>query len=433
MRNTVRDAILKEPVFASLPRDEKEYLLEIGTKLKLSFQYLRQLTEASADLYMWDEGPLKALLDPVIAEETSSLPSGTQLNARVMKRLNAAMDAKRNLEIDYTRFIPERPRTSRHVFIDSGGEDTKLLGTCPVAGGDTRCCNLLTLDAVRQCGYKCSYCSIQSFYDEEHIYFYPDLRRRLERLSAELHPDTIYHIGTGQASDSLMFGNRQGLLDDLCWFAGKHPRVILELKTKSDAVSYFTSRKHQPPKNLICTWSLNTPTVIDKEEHLTASLEGRIRAARILADRGILVGFHIHPMVWYRNWKTEYQRLITLIQETFSPREVLMISLGTLTFIRPVIQRLRAHAQKSKVLRIPLTEVSGKYSYPAEIKERLFSYAYQCFSNQWKEQVFFYLCMEPHEIWKPVFGFAYPSNEYFEQAMKEAYMQKIRAAGAETY
>jgi spore photoproduct lyase len=37
------------------------------------------------------------------------------------------------------------------------------LGSCPVASEGTRCCNLLTLDAVESCGFDCSYCSIQSF------------------------------------------------------------------------------------------------------------------------------------------------------------------------------------------------------------------------------------------------------------------------------
>jgi hypothetical protein len=38
--------------------------------------------------------------------------------------------------------------------------------------------------------------------------------------------------------------------------------------------------------------------------------------------------------------------------------------------------------------------------------------------------------MEPEELWAPVFGNAlYPDNSDFEQAMKFAYMDKIKAIG----
>ena len=117
----------------------------------------------------------------------------------------------------------------------------------------------------------------------------------LKLLNLNLDPriNKTYHIGTGQASDSLMFGNREGILDSLFEFARENPNVILEFKTKSDNISYFL--ENAVPKNILLTWSLNTPTIIQNEEHLTASLDKRINAARKMADKGIKVGFHFHP------------------------------------------------------------------------------------------------------------------------------------------
>ena len=45
--------------------------------------------------------------------------------------------------------------------------------------------------------------------------------------------------------------------------------------------------------------------------------------------------------------------------------------------------------------------------------------------DNWKHQVFYYLCMEDQRFWKPVFGFDYSSNVEFEAAMKKAYLDKI--------
>ncbi len=428
MQNDMKHSLQNDPLFRVLPAGEQEYIIETAASLRLSYQYLRTLIEISSDLAMWDDGSLKEKLSPILAEKGVLKLGGTQRNARIIALLQEHMDRLREEETDYDEFTSSRPSAPKHVFVDRLDPGQTLLGSCPVAGEKTRCCNLLTLDAVQQCGYGCSYCSIQSFYDEQKIFFHSDLKQRLKDLSASLDPDKIYHIGTGQSSDSLMFGNHAGLLDALLEFARDNPRVILELKTKSDNISYLADYPGTLPKNLVCTWSLNTQTIIEKEEHLTASLEKRLNAARRAADRGILVGFHIHPMIRYKGWREAYRALIQEVQEKFSPSEIVLVSLGTLTFIRPVLKRLRSMGLKSRVLRIPLSEASGKLSYPMDIKQELFSFAYGCFREAWKHQVFFYLCMEPEELWNPVFGYSYRDNTTFEQTMKQAYMDKITAS-----
>jgi spore photoproduct lyase len=56
----------------------------------------------------------------------------------------------------------------------------------------------------------------------------------------------------------------------------------------------------------------------------------------------------------------------------------------------------------------------GKLTYSDEIKTRLFQAVYESL-RPWHGKVFFYLCMEKAEIWESVFGWAYGSNEEFEQ------------------
>ncbi|MBI4224361.1 MAG: hypothetical protein HY609_05460, partial [Deltaproteobacteria bacterium] len=221
-------------------------------------------------------------------------------------------------------------------------------------------------------------------------------------------------IGTGQSSDSLMWGNRGGMLDDLCAFAGDHPNVLLELKTKSARVDYFLER--DVPPNVVLSWSLNTPAIIKNEEHFTASLEERLKAARKAADRGIPVAFHFHPMVYYEGWKEEYTGVAGKVLENFAPGEVRFISLGTVTFIKPVLQAIRRGGLPTKMLQMPFQkDPLGKWTYPDRLKEEMFKTLYQALAP-WHGKVFIYLCMEKPEIWKKVFGFAYPSHREFENA-----------------
>ncbi len=99
--------------------------------------------------------------------------------------------------------------------------------------------------------------------------------------------------------------------------------------------------------------------------------------------------------------------------------------MGTLTYIKSVIREIRKRAIPTQILKMPMVDSDGKQSYPDEIKLSLFSHVYNSFPESWKNDVFYYLCMENHRLWKPVFGYEYASNSEFETAMKNAYLGKI--------
>jgi len=206
-------------------------------------------------------------------------------------------------------------------------------------------------------------------------------------------------------------------------FAAKYPRILLELKTKSSQIDYFLMENI--PSNIVCTWSLNSPDFLNHEEHFTAGLDQRIQAARKVADQGIKVGFHFHPMVYHKGWEREYPDIARKLIRRFKPEEVLFVSLGSMTLIKPVIQKLRERGFPSKILQMEMvSDPNGKMTYPDEIKSKMYRRLYQGFST-WHSDVFFYLCMETPEIWKNLFGYAYGSNEEFEKEFGKAVRRKI--------
>ncbi len=354
---------------------------------------------------MWQEKSVDAIVD---VKETKK----EYLNA--LQKIY--QDLKRNKS--YQNFTTEKPKREPQIVFEEKG---KLgLGSCPVASPKTRCCNLMTLDVVESCGFDCSYCAIGSFYNQDKITFDPNFEKKLQNL--ELDPDKYYHIGTGQSSDSLLFGNKNSTLKALFDFAIKYPKVILELKSKSKNIAYLL--ENDIPKNVLVTWSINTPTIIKNEEHLSASLEERLEAARKVADKGILVGFHFHPMVYYEGWQEEYQEVVAKILKLFKPEEVALVSIGTLTFIKPVIKKLRERSFSSKILQMETVDASGKISYPLNIKEEMFGTLYKAFAP-WHGKVYFYMCMEDISLWKKVFGYEYERNEEFETEMIQSYRSKI--------
>ena len=143
-----------------------------------------------------------------------------------------------------------------------------------------------------------------------------------------------------------------------------------------------------------------------------------------MADKGVKVGFHFHPIVEYENYLNEYKSVYDRLIQEFKTNEVALVSFGTLTFIKPVIKQLRDREFRSKITQMPFEDASGKSSYPHVTKIEMFKHAYESF-KPWHKDVFFYLCMEDHEMWSETFGYEYSTNNDFEKAMLSAYSKKL--------
>lgn len=393
----------------SLPQladEERRGLRELALRHRFTFQELKLTSEAVIDLKAWRETPLLAWWKD---QESGLDLRGRELKKELFRRLEHRLGELRQRPNHYPTEGLAKPRDHKLRLVSEEREGKNVFGMCPVASEETVCCNLRTLDAVESCGFGCSYCTIQTFYGDR-VVFDSELRDKLRAI--ELDPDRFYHIGTGQSSDSLIWGNREGLLDALFDFARSRPNVLLELKTKSKNVDYLL--QNDVPRNVVVSWSLSTPTLIANEEHFTASLAERLEAGRRLADAGGKVAFHFHPIIHYDTWADDYRGVAETVLERFDPSHVLFLSFGSLTFIKPVVKAIRRRAWESKILQADLVPTAkGKLSYPEELKKELFSHLYGLF-EPWHGKVFMYLCMEEARYWTSTFGRVYASNEEFE-------------------
>jgi len=401
-------ALKKVKSFSFLPTEIKEFTFKLAELGHFSFSQLLQYSQMERDRQQWG-------LDPLFNKLSQDFLS-THRKQSFQKILDLQKTASQ--ERKYLK-SPETYERIKYQIMSKKSED-EILGLCPVASTKTRCCNLQTLDAVQSCGFDCHYCSIQSFYTDGEVTFFQNLKEKLEKLQFE--PDKYYHIGTGQSSDSLMWGNHENLLDDLMDLAYRYPKVILEFKTKSSNVEYFLTRKI--PANILLTWSLNPQNVIDSEEIGTAPLQKRIEAARKAANHGIKVGFHLHPIFHYQGWEEDYREIVTTLVEQFAPYEVVTLSMGSLTFTKKVINQIRERGNATRVLQTPLTQTGGKLAPPTRIKEELFSKIYRMF-KEWHQDVFFYLCMEEPELWISCLGREYLSNDEFQLDMIKSYVDSM--------
>lgn len=397
-------------LFSSLMKEEKRFIKEWALEFSTTLQELRQLVDITIDLRMWRTSSTEEQWKNYL--ETNPIKNVRNTKKNFLNVLKSHWENQKIAEAkDYTKHSHALPPhlKDRNIVIERIDSGDKIYGDCPVASDKTICCNLKTIDLAQRCTYGCNYCIIQTFYHDNKILIEDNIAEKIRNISID--PTKNYHFGTGQSADSLMLGNHGNILDEVVDFASKHSNIILELKTKSNNIDHLL--KMEVPSNVLCSWTLNTGTIINHEEHLTAKLEERIDAAKKLTQKGILVGFHLHPIIPYKNWEKEYEELSKRIMTEFIPKQIAFVSFGTLTFIKPVIKEIRKLGPPSKVLQMPLVDANGRYSYPEEIKKEIFSHIYQCF-KPWHNQVYFYFCMEPRTFWESTFSFCYDNNEQFE-------------------
>jgi len=409
----------EQTAWKKLDMESQKEILSCAQKFRFTFQEFRQAVEADFDFNMWDMPGFGKWWQQNI--EPISKLNTNQLKKKSFLKLRTQITDIKSKTITYDKKSSFKPKPPKLKLTLHKNQD-KIFGMCPVQSEKTVCCNLRTIDAVKNCAMGCSYCSIQTLYPDKKASFDENFGEKLDAI--DLDPDRFYHIGTGQSSDALVWGNKNKNLELLIKFAKKWPKILLEFKTKSNNIDFFL--KNQLPNNICCSWSMNPPKVIENEEHYTANLEKRLHAARALADRGIKVSFHLHPMIHYEGWRQDYSQMISMITTQFKPEEVLFVSFGTLTFSKPTLGQIRHSKLKTKVLKMEMVpNPEGKLTYPAPIKEKLFKHAFDAFSP-WHDKVYFYLCMEEARFWKTTFGWVHESNEKFELDFGLQVMKKIR-------
>lgn len=412
-------------LWALLGTREQEMLSHGADVLRFSHQELRQAAEWLRDAGMWKEDALLAGADAYLKHEgwAPGMPAPAnagQAGGRFFRHLRGLHQALAAKAKGYPDKAPKEVLPA-HRF-ESKELKGRIFRLCPAASEKAVCCNLKVLNIVDNCAMACSYCVLQNHYDEAVVAVPTNLKEKLAEI--QLNPDKRYRIGTGEYSDSLLWGNKNGILEDLFDFARANPNAIIELKTKSANISWLM--ENEVPANVCCTWSLNPPTIVSHEEHKTASLDKRLAAARAVADKGVKVGFHIHPMFYFEGWEAEYRALAARVIATFAPDEVLWISLGCVTMLKGFAQDFRLKYSHSKLLQMETESTpDGKITYAFAVREKLYANVLEAL-EPWKGRVFQYLCMEHRPMWEAVMGYAYSNMGEMDDVFNESAFAKLR-------
>ena len=270
---------------------------------------------------------------------------------------------------------------------------------CPGFSFEAVCCNYYTLDFVENCPLECSYCILQAIHNQPTIIVHANVEEIIQKIAlvCQKRPQMNFTIGTGEHSDSLALDNILQLNPLLIEFFAKIPNAKLELKTKSNQIDSLLNLNHQG--NTIVSWSINTEYISKTEEHKTASAKERVLAAKKVINAGYFVGFHFDPVIYYPNWKEDYNKIVDFIAENIPQEKIAWISIGALRYVPALKKIAEERFPKMNLFCEEFTSTKdGKMKYIRPIREMLYQHLSKKISKKFPS-VPSYLCMEQKIIW----------------------------------
>src|SRR4030095_1917888 len=292
---------------------------------------------------------------------------------------------------------------------------------CPGSDGQV-CCNYFVINFASNCPMDCSYCYLQEYLaDNSSLRVFGNVNDLIDEADRTLsrHRGFLFAIGTGEITDILALDPYTGMVADLIPYFARQPNVLLELKTKSDCVDGLLDL--DPKGRVVAAWSMNPQCVIDQDEHNTATLDERLRAARRCQDAGYRLGFHFDPMIEYPGWETDYQNMLEQTFATIDGRRIACLSMGVLRNTPGLKRMMRARFPQSTLLtgeQVLCPDGKLRYFYPQRIEmyRKMVSWI-----RRHAPTAKIYLCMESREVWQQVFGFAPACEKELGNQMAPAY------------
>ncbi len=228
------------------------------------------------------------------------------------------------------------------------------------------------------CIYACTYCYLQGYFPSPDLVLFINhaaIQKAIdETSSACLTRGGTPYFHSGEFSDSLALSALSGELESYYEFFRARPRIHLELRSKSAAISSLLALP--PAANIITSFSLAPQKLVARHDIGTASLKARLAALSKLAARGYPVGVHLDPICASETLIADYRELAQALSSALGRHrdQLRHISLGTLRFAASAWKTLRQQTPFSPLLTQQWTALrgaDGKLRYPRPLSKWL--------------------------------------------------------------
>ena len=348
-------------------------------------------------------GDLTRLIKHVYIEDgCQDLPLTQQIMARLGDITPQIISERSNPDINAGPYPQSLNKGKHHLLLSKNRG--KFLKACP-ATKEYRCCDYQVLNVGMNCPMDCVYCILQAYLNNPWLTFFvntDDLLKELDMAFTE-EPERFWRIGTGEFTDSMALDRITGLSKILIEYF-KDKNAVLELKSKAVVLDHLQDADHGG--RTVMAWSLNSPTIMEREELRTASLDQRLAAAKQCADWGYRLAFHFDPIIYHPGWQEGYRETIDRLFAAVPANKIAWISLGALRYLPNLKAIANSRFPKSRFFHEEFVlGLDNKYRYFRRQRVEMYSLLVERIKQYAAPQTCVYFCMESDEIWQEVFGF----------------------------
>lgn len=219
------------------------------------------------------------------------------------------------------------------------------------------------LPLVSGCMGQCEYCYLNTqLGDKPFVRVHVNIEDILEQAQKHINerlPDITIFEGSA-TSDPIPLEPYTHSLEKVIKFFGETEKGRFRFVTKYNDVNSLLNIEHNGHTEI--RFSINTSTIINQYEHITASRDLRIEASMKVAEAGYPTGFLVAPVFIYPNWKEEYHDLLLELKKKL-PEDLKF----PITF--EVISHRYTAVAKNRIL-----EIFPGSSLPMEDEERKFKF-----------------------------------------------------------
>jgi spore photoproduct lyase len=250
------------------------------------------------------------------------------------------------------------------------------------------------------CPYYCTYCYLAYVYRKFSPFIkinvnYETMFKQI-RKAVKLSQGNIC-FNMGEMLDSIALDHITNLTKMLVPFFKDLHKAYLMLLTKSSNIDNLIST--EPNNQVVISWSLNTQKIIDSFEPGTASLDQRIRSAKLCKSRGYRIRFRIDPGIIYPGWQDDYARMIKKMLSETTPEN---ITLGLLRILPGHFNLIKqAYGKRGQMLcnySLVKGASDGKMRFEPQTRIQFYSFLTEVIRS-FNKNASIGLCRETPEVW----------------------------------
>lgn len=240
---------------------------------------------------------------------------------------------------------------------------------------------------VMNCPYDCEYCYLQGMYPSGNVVIFVNLEDTFAAVDELLSKHPLY-LCISFDTDLLALEGLTGFLKEWCDFLASRPKLTVEVRTKSAAVTAVRSLPVLP--NMIFAVTVSPEEVIERFEHSVASFSGRMDLIQLILHEKRQLRLCFDPMIAVRNWQDAYTRMFMAITKSIPAENVRDVSVGSFRISADYLKNMRRN-RPCEVTAYPYTLTEGVYHYDEALLSAMNRLA-ETMLTSWiaKDKIFFW-------------------------------------------